>query len=655
VVVNRLAHSRFDVVAAVVGLLIAMVLFPLRFFASQIYIQTIPLVLGTASGLYLLGRYESSDSRGRFPTLPAGVSRALPSVVFTGAAGLVLVALYSGGRTVLFYDVAGVLGTLVFAQIVFDDDEELDRNLLLLEILVLAAVVRFAALYTNPGFIGIDIWTHVPRLADNILTERSLSAISDDKHYSAPFYHLSVVGNSLLYGSSLRTALYLSLALVMPFAVLLVYGTANLFVEERWALLAGLLYAVADYAIEWSLHVIPTSHGLLLFLGVLYVLTRMMRVEFRTRDLVLLLVLSVGVILTHQVSTFIMLVLLASTLAARLLVKYGPFGPTPLDPQPFGVRQSVNIAGLLVFDAGFTLFMWSFTPYAGADKPFLALILSYLAETLRSSAGLLNLVGGSSASAGGASGGGQTFVSTVALYLDTTGFLLLLFGTFLGCLYVVNRRHAIQPTFTLLIASAVMLVFVLGLPLFGINNFVPQRWIAFLYAPMAVLTVIGLRNLERSLGRRLFVALVVVLALVYPSAMMMSSNGAIDNPVFEGERERLSYTQQEVTAVETIGRMTGSPDRDDLTARQVLYTDHPYQTMFTRTRNYPADPAILNESRPMDHDIVVYRGYQSDGASYFLTREGGEGRIEDVPPRALCQPSMGTVYVNGDVRMCSTP
>ena len=652
---NRWLRSRrLDVDAAILGLVIAVALFPLRFFASQVYIETIPLVLGVACILYLLAGAKSGRTETALPSLPASATRMLPSIVIAGTAALVLVAVHAGERSVLFYDLAGVLGTLLVAQVVFAPDAEFRRDLLLAQIVVFAAVVRFAALYTNPGFIGIDLWTHLPRLADGIMTERSLAAISEDKHFAAPLYHLYVVGNALLYDSSLRTALYLSLGALMPLSSIVVYATANLLVEERWAVLAALLYSIADYAIEWSLHIIPTSHGLLLFLGVLYLVTRMMRTKLRVRDFTLLSLLSMGLILTHQVSTFIMLVLLSSAIAAQVLIERGPFGPSPTDPNPFRTGDPVNLFGLVVFDVGFTLFMWSFTPYAGADQPFLALVVSYLAQTVQSSAGVLNLIGGTGGSAAAASGGPPTFVEQVAVYVDAAGFLLLLAATFVGCLYVVNRKRASQPTFTLLFASAVMLVFVLGFPLFGINNFVPQRWFAFLYAPMTVLGVVGVRHLAGSLDRRVFVAVVVVFALAYPSAMLMSSHGAIDNPVFSENRERLSYTEPELAAVSTIGEMTGSPDRDSLTERQVLFTDHPYQTVFTRTRSYPADAAVVNGSRPVTHDFVVYREYQSSGAAYFPVSEGGNGMIQHIPPERLCRPGMGTVYTNGNVLACST-
>ena len=51
---SQLRPLRLDTVAAICGLVIALGLFPLRLFASQIYLETVPLVLGTACGLYIL-------------------------------------------------------------------------------------------------------------------------------------------------------------------------------------------------------------------------------------------------------------------------------------------------------------------------------------------------------------------------------------------------------------------------------------------------------------------------------------------------------------------------------------------------------------------------------------------------------------------------
>ena len=649
---SELRPFRLDTVAAIGGLLIALVLFPLRFFASQVYLNTVPVILGTACILYLVCLYQQRQTTDNARlTLPSRVTMALPTVVLLGLAALIVLTVLEGARTVRFFALASVVGTLVIGQICFASDRDFNTRLLLFQIVLFALVVRGTALYATPGFIGIDVWTHMG-LTEQIVTEGRVGAISHDKHYASPFYHLLVTASSLLFDVSLRTALYLSLGVVMPISVLLVYAAGNLLVSQRWATLAAAVYALASHVSMWGLHLIPTSMGLVFFLAMLYALLRVMRIEYTTRDFVLLLLSSVAVILTHQVSTFIMLVLLLAAFVAQLVFEIGPLGLTRLDASVFRTKRPVNLVGLVVFNVGLTIFVWSLTPYR--QDSFLATVLSYFRQTVEESAGFLNIASGSS-------GGGEaeaaeaatTLLDQVVPYVEELGFLFLLGATFVGCLYIVHRRRAEQSVFTLLLAAAFMLVFVMGFPMFGIHTFIPNRWFAFLYAPMAILGAIGLRTLDRGLAPALVVVVLLLFTLVYPGAMIAASESNIDNPVFEDHHEQLAYEESELAAVGSIGELTGSPDGSEIRPDQRLYTDHPYQTLFSRTGAYPStDTATVPEGGTADHDYVVYRTTAANEAVYFENADG-QGRIEQATANRLCGPNQATVYTNGDVTMCT--
>ncbi|WP_336360053.1 DUF2206 domain-containing protein [Haladaptatus sp. ZSTT2] len=652
---RMLAYRHFDRDAAILGLLLAIALFPLRFFASQIYIKTIPLVLGTACILYLLTlRFEGGDTAGH-PTLPVGLSRILPSIVFTGIAGLIMIASLGGGRVSVFFDVSSIIGVLILFQILFAPDEDIRPRWVLAQIVAFAVVLRLSALFTSPGYIGIDIWTHMEQLARPIYEQRSLSAISGDKHYAAPFFHLLVVGVAILLEVSLRDALYLSLGLAMPFAVLLIYSTTRLLVATRWALFAAAIYGVGDYVLEWGIHLIPTSHGLLMFLAVLYAMVRVMQTEHELKDLVLLLFFSIALILTHQVSSFIMMVVVGSAVVAQIILRLDLFKPDAVRPDAVSFTPAVNLSGLLVFDAGFITFMWSFTPYRG--NSFLETVLNYLTRTLADTAGFLNLASGSGAGSSAGAGSGPTLVEQIALYVDTIGFLLLLFIAIVGCLYILRRERSRHSVFTLLIASVIMLVFVLGLPMFGIRNFIPQRWFAFLYAPLAIMGAIGVRHMSFNLYPKVVVAVMLIFVLIFPGMMVMSSHGAIDNPVFDQDRARLSYTEQELDAVYTVGAMTGRPDSEEIRPNEVIYTDHPYQTVFFRSDTYMADAAVVNDTGPVTHDVVMYRAAQNEEATFFQNYPEGSNvsvaKIRNIPQDRLCRVGMDNLYSNGDVVLCS--
>ncbi|WP_252700045.1 hypothetical protein [Natronosalvus vescus] len=649
--IDQLRPFRLDTVAAIAGLALALALLPLRLFASQIYLETVPIVLGTACGLYLLSLYHQGNVTS-LPTLPGSVAMTLPTVVLAGISAMIVLPVVQGERTLLFFALSSLVGTLLLVQIVFTDDEVFSAGQILFQLVCFALVFRFTALYVTPGYIGIDIWTHM-ELANAIHQERSLAAISHDKHFASPLYHLLVVTASFLFEVPLRTALYLSVGLVMPLSILLVYATTNLLVPGRWATLAAALYAFASHVSLWGMHIIPTSLGLVFFLGLVYALIRVMRIEYTLRDFSLLLVLSIAVILTHQVSTFIMLVLLVAAFIAQVTFMIGPFGLTRLDTSVFRAKKPVNLIGLVVFNFGLTIFVWSLTPYR--EQSFLATVLSFFGQTIEESAGFLNIASqtDSDSAEQSAAAADPSLLEQAVPYTDAAGFLLLLGLTFAGCLYVVHRRRAEQSVFTLLLAAAFMLVFVLGLPMFGIRNFIPTRWFAFLFAPMAILGAVGVRLLVRDLNPAFVVACLLLVVLVYPGAMMLAVESNTENPVFSSQHERLAYDESELVAAGSIAQLTGSPDGQDIRQDQRLYTDHPYQTLISRTGAYQSTMAgTVPTDGTADHEYTLYRTTQSSESVYFQD-EDGHAQLGTIDRAQLCRPDQATVYTNGDVTLCT--
>jgi hypothetical protein len=642
---------RLDTTAAILGLVFGLLLFPLRFLASQIYINTVPIVIAVGCALYLLAIHQHEDER-TLPTVSTPVAMALPSIVTVGMTLMVLVTILQGARTPVFFALASVVGTLLFGQILFTSDRNFHRGIILLQIVAFAFVFRFMALYATPGYIGIDVWTHMTELTEAIYVEQSLGAIAYDKHFASPFFHLYVAASSLVYDVSLRTALFLSVGVAMPISILAVYGAANLLIPARWATLAAALFSVTSYTVMWGVHLIPTSMGLAFFLAMVYALIRVMRIEYTARDFALLIFLSIAIILTHQVSTFIMLVLLGGAFLAQLVFMIGPLGLTRVDTSVFQTKKPVNLIGLMVFNFGLAIFVWSLTPYR--DDSFLGTVLGWFGETLSESAGFLALASpGATDEEAAPPETTTTLLDQVVPYVDELGFLLLFGFMLVGCLYVVHRRRAEQSVFTLVLGAGIMLFFVLGLPMFGIRNFVPTRWFAFLYALMAILGAIGLRTLSRNLRPGPVIVVLLLVALLYPGAMMFAAESNPDNPVFPDQHERLAYDQSELSAVETVGAMTGSPDGSEIREDQQLHTDHPYQTVISRTHAYPATTsATIPEGGSADHDYTLYRTAQSERATYF-TSEGGHGYVPYIEEHRLCRPTQSTVYDNGDVRFCT--
>ncbi|MFC3476714.1 hypothetical protein [Halobacterium litoreum] len=645
---SRVANARFDVVAAALALLLAVALAPLRLLSDQIYIVTLPVVLGVAAALYLASVRWRNDA-GSFPRLPTAVTRLAPGATFAGLAAMVALAVLAGHRTLAFYALGAVVGTGLLAQSVFAADRDLKPGLVLAQIVAYAAVLRYAALVTAPGVIGVDGWSHL-RYARMIHDAGSLAPIAESKYYASPLFHLLAVTATDLFGVSVRDGIYLTVGAAMPLSVCFLYATGRLLVPVRWALAAAALYAVADHSIRWGIHVIPTSLGLLFFLAIAYTLTRLLHTDHGFRDVLLLVVFVFGVVLTHQISSFIVLVVLGVGLLAQLLLRFDVFrNDADRDPLSFGGTEPVNLAGLLAFDLGLSTFAWSMTPYKG--DTFLETVLNYLRSTLVESAGFLNLAGpsGESAAAGGgsaAASAGSPRLAELALYLDTVGFLLLLFAATLGSLVALHRKWATQTTYTYVGVVAVMLVFVLGLPLFGIRNFVPGRWIAYLYAPLALLGVVGLGHVARNVRPGVAAVVLVVFAVATPAAMVASSEATLDNPVISSERVRYAYTDAELAAVDTLGDVepTGTE----------FHADHPYQTVFDRTDAHSVTPITVANGSVTGSGTFVYREYAATDGAYVAFEAGGAD-VRYLSERAVCPPTADTVYANGEVTACRRP
>jgi len=166
----------------------------------------------------------------------------------------------AGGRTPVSYLLIGAIGTTILAQSLLVEETDLSPSLVVAQLLVSAVVIRLSALFVTPGFVGVDIWTHIPDFVAGIAETGSLSAMADSKYIMAPFYHTIGAIGTLIFGSA-RMGVYLSIGLLVPLSALLVYATATQLLGVRWALVATTLFAFAGQFIRWGIHLIPTSLG----------------------------------------------------------------------------------------------------------------------------------------------------------------------------------------------------------------------------------------------------------------------------------------------------------------------------------------------------------------------------------------------------------
>lgn len=659
-----LPNVGLDIVAAVLGLGVALSLLPLAFVSTSIYTQTIPVVLGGACVTFLYTVRRATPSGAEWWTVDLN-GTAVAEIVGIGLVATVTLAVQAGTRTVGVVLLSGCVGALILLEIAFI--ERLDDRLVLAQIVAHAFVVRFTGLLTTPGLVGTDSWTHLTGYTAAIQEAGSLAPLADIKYYFAPLYHLTTFVAAELLGVSLRMALYLVLGGLLVLSLLLVYGIARYFLAVRWALLATSVFVMADEVIRWGMHIIPTSLGLVFFVSGVFAVVRLLHTDQTRADWALLLGSIVAVTLSHQVSAFISLVFLGSAVVAQIAVRRLDWvvpsiarstasressrvtadtaarsvtaGPKLTVPNP------TSLHGAFAFHLLFTGTLWMLTPW-GSGR-FLGRIVSVLVTTVQRSAGFLNLA--PSGSSAVVTSSASTPAAQIATYVNAAGFLVLLFTVVVGGLALVRRHRSLQATSTIVIATGALLFFAMVLPLFGIKTFLPGRWFAFLYALMAVVGAAGLRHIGTRLPTRIAVAVLVICAVGFPVTMIAAQKATLDDPTFDDQWPRYAYSESELTAMRAIGQTTPA-------SVDIVYTDHPYRTALTNSGATFTETINLThvDGTAPPYDRVVYRTYQSTGAPQFTTHRDVVVTGQ-VSRELVCPPTSNLVYQNRDVVLCTRP
>jgi hypothetical protein len=634
-----LSAERLDLTLAKIGIVASLLALSLRLVASQVFLVVIPAATGVACTLYVVVRGGYLTGQG-LPTLSASVAGHLPAVTFFGLAGVVGLTHVSGGRTVPVYLLTGAVGTAILLQVLLADRNHFAHGVVLAELLVASVVTRLSALYATPGFVGVDVWTHVPVWVDGIARTGSLAPLAESKYVMAPVFHVLGAAGSFVFGSP-RSGVYLTVGLLVPLSAVFLYLSAAEFVTRRWALFAATLFVFGDQFVRWGLHVIPTSLGLALFLATLYGLTRMFSTDAATWTVGVTLLFALAVVFTHQVSTAVVVTLLgvAASVAVLRDIVARQATLTTLS------RTAISVVAVFVTTTLTTLVSWSVTPFAGGER-FIWRRLRVFWTVLLSEAGFLELASEEAETATAAEP--TSLVSTLIPYVELFGFTLLLAGAVLGGLVIFHRRERIGVTFTYLASGALMFVIVFGMSFFGVRTLLPGRWIGFMYAPLSVLCAVGLAYLARTAPNRVVVVVFVVLAVGYPVTMVTAEKATLDSPAFDDAHSRFAYTESEIAAVETIQSIYPAT----LTDR--IATDHPYQTLFRQIAPYEGGTIVMGADGPTEDGPVVYRTYQTAGRPLFDRAAENPFPVErdTLAPDEVCEPTRNRVYATDDATLC---
>jgi hypothetical protein len=329
-------------------------------------------------------------------------------------------------------------------------------------------------------------------------------------------------------------------------------------VNVKVGLLAALVVPLTDQAISRAANIISMSLAFCFFPAILYLI--LARDKKRFSDILLVILFSIALILTHTIAALVTLISLAVIyFSFKFINRIGKLSVS---------YEAVSLT-LITFFGLFMLFRWM-QPNP-STKPFFDINLNNLVEAFQNQAQFVMTGAGPI----------KTVASTVTVINDGGYILLLVFGI-IGALTYLHHRNRTGLTTALVLLMAFLIIVPQLLIIFSVTELLPDRWFMFSYVIMSLIAVAGLFRIASIIPgniMRISAILLIVLAGVFMMATSKDANA--DSPMMFNGANRTGYTQSELDVINTLCDIGGGRPTTDEYYGLVL----PYVAGFDRFAN----------------------------------------------------------------------
>lgn len=406
-------------------------------------------------------------------------------------------------QQLIYFIVVALLSALIAVEIgVLNSSNNSATYCILLQILILAAVVRWSPYFAFPGFMGVDPWVHsfgVQHILDRgyVFTDLDIVQLYNFipthnplvRFYSSfPNMHILISEVQLLNSfPSLKHAFAFSIGLFEILSILFVFIMADrIFLDRKRASLASLLVAMSNWHIRWGWWIIPMTMGLAFFALLLYLCPfDYVHLNQRKYTAIFFFVFAI-IVLTHTISTLIVVVFLGFLWIHKKMRK----SPT---------RPPSNLLFLTIVTL---LAQWIFSHFIEIRAPFIFRTTSF--KVIQ-----------------------PTHRSLVRFEIDHIGINILYFFTILGGLNWLKKLSIRKVS--ILAGAFGLVVFIYGSVLTGAEGFLPHRWMSFLFVLLAPVAADGYHFMARFLYKRKKVLLIgsFCFIFIFTTVMMISAESNI--------------------------------------------------------------------------------------------------------------------------------
>jgi hypothetical protein len=536
-------------------------------------------------------------------------------------------------RPVAHFFLFGIAASLLIWLIYYTRQTTLSTLTILFIIVIYSAafrIIRFTNYSTIPGS---DLHFHYRFNRELIIASGlPITEFADSKYLTTPIWHLWTSSVEFVTGTTHEGTILG--AIVIPFTlvtVLSIYVTAARFTANREvALLAALLVSVADmFILRGTTSITPSS--LVIPFTCLIVFLTLKKSSSRYISLILLFVLVS--ILTHQLSTFTLFVVLVSIYTGIYIYNYGVH-KVLLTDQTKTLWSTILISVLVLF------VVWGYASYDG--RVFFDSMVVRLFTTLT---GISNQ-SGDAAYAGPSS-------SLLSDLLYDIGYTLLFGLGIFGLLYTLGQKQRTQYSIGFVFAAGAIFTIIYPMTIAGFDQlFLPHRMLAFLQLFIVLYAGITLHFVIGKADDRKQLVLVSVFVFLLVFGLLTTPFLNRNTPVYNEDR----VERTELTEMETSAHLWLVEHRTDGIYTDPHVTNREIRTEVLRQQN-EVPPEFDNFGLwSNEHgDLVMLREHIENKQTIVVTGTFGQSTTLEISNLLAEMESNSKVYDNGnDQAMWST-
>ena len=291
-------------------------------------------------------------------------------------------------------------------------------------------------------------------------------------------------------------------------------------------------------------------------------------------------------IITHQLSTFVVFISLTSICFCKIAYNYIYKHEGSVD---------VNISYILLFAVALQSY-WMYT-YVNPRQTFFDFVLAPLIKVLQSETEFGNEAAITSA----------VHFSMLTRIFFHIPYLILLFFAIGGALLWLSSKD--DKKFSIVTAVIILYLFVYGIPVFAIRNMLPGRWLAplsvflVMLASAYILKSISLIKYNSNKGFAIF-----SIVFIFSVFTMIIALANIDNPLYitEGSSTRSQFKYNEIYAVTTINDVYNGTIKTDCSYLSGIFRQIAIKSIV--------------KAKAFDIDYVAHSAQEEKGTMIILRR-----------------------------------